>query len=105
MDFSNSSIEFLYPLAGFSRNKGNGRKRKKFQVLADLPLVICCNTGSFLHSIPLIDGDDDGAAGLCGIASDVGIEGRDTLQSVHHENGHVALFQMAASHDDAEFLG
>ena len=55
--------------------------------------------------VPLVDDDDDGAAGLVGVAADVGVEGGDTFSGVKDEQGDVGGFKVLAGHDDGELLG
>ena len=55
--------------------------------------------------VPLVDDDDDGAAGLVGVAADVGVERGDAFGGVEDEEGDVGGFEVLAGHDDGELLG
>ena len=61
--------------------------------------------GGLGDEVPLVDDDDDGAAGLVGVAADVGVEGGDAFGGVEDEEGDVGGLEVLAGHDDGQLLG
>ena len=55
----------------------------------------------FDREIPFVNDDDDGAAGLLGVAGNGGVALSDALFAVNDENGHIGAFESAAGHDHA----
>src|ERR1039458_6145884 len=55
--------------------------------------------------VPLVDDDDDGAAGLVGVTADVGVEGVDAFGGVEDEERDIGGLEVLAGHDDGELLG
>jgi hypothetical protein len=87
-----------WPVLGFG-DAGKAAKQVPERVAGDDKL------GGVGDEVPLVDDDDDGAAGLVRVAADVGVEGGDAFGGVEDEEGDVGGFEVLAGHDDGELLG
>src|SRR5262249_25437720 len=98
-------VEPFDALAGFRGYEHDRGERKELQSLANLSFVVRGNSMCLRYGIPLIDCNDYGPAGFMGVTGDMGIECGHACYTGDDKNRDVALFQMSACHDHAQFFG